>query len=819
MSRKNRERRERNRREKHMHIDEPAHLGPTSTPSATWRAKGEEDPHAGKYDCERAQLTLGKLTDDELAYGIFMNYDVEPPIEDIIAQKPGVHRRIIWASAAKERIRWLSRSLEKAQADLVLAVRDQMKFEIDPDDPMPDKTIETYVKLFLEAKKKAADAAADKVICARMGHGFVAMGSCFSEELQEPGIIFLALDEPGEIGEDTTHVFQVGQQAPVDKVQAYVSFAGPKSVDQVITELEKLKTQHWPEHNREWQFAPPGYALVPTKHEGRAGLTDAMMRAFYEAYNANEQRGDFERLNAGYNALVEAARPNNPTPEVEESDAMDQPQSILTDAQKAHVLEVWEKYNHNTFNLKEVALAFFEEAFFELSVKSADESIVPPLSAFQLLKTALQNDSSYAWSWLCNFSMPIMDSIKCSPIHANVAGAYLMKHIFDIDVKTFSEWKSLEIDEKIVKLPIPAEMLDLAKMPGYPWLPCPICHCVEGCDDSVPERYRAHVAKTSNEAVKLPQPIDQELLNAITTDLVAETERAIAQRDKFKETGISTASHGGSHDTCFETILRKHLVAHQPVVDAKGVLDLVNSLSLKKIYDERDRGYNKAIGHVSEKLDELFASQPAKLDVSFSGGTAPTHYCKVCGAMWYKGADFWSLRSKQCGKCCDSVAMGDQIVAMGAQTKEIPPIITAQEQVTIIRLTRLASIAQHIQEKSAFVDGAWQVTPVVFKVLVELLDELNQLPKAGLVDDVQGTLFARVSAVLQRFVRAQVAPEYEDGWEYETKEYPRKGWAQEFFSPEGEGWERDYSKGRPGEAWDRFDNHEEMYWKRRKPKA
>jgi hypothetical protein len=31
----------------------------------------------------------------------------------------------------------------------------------------------------------------------------------------------------------------------------------------------------------------------------------------------------------------------------------------------------------------------------------------------------------------------------------------------------------------------------LHALPGYPWLPCPICHCTEGCDHTVPERARA----------------------------------------------------------------------------------------------------------------------------------------------------------------------------------------------------------------------------------------------------------------------------------------------------------------------------------------
>lgn len=55
-----------------------------------------------------------------------------------------------------------------------------------------------------------------------------------------------------------------------------------------------------------------------------------------------------------------------------------------------------------------------------------------------------------------------------------------------------------------------------------------------------------------------------------------------------------------------------------------------------------------------------------------------THRCKVCGALWIlypaqpdkyppdhpcHGAT-WSLASKECGKCCDNVAMGDQIEAL-----------------------------------------------------------------------------------------------------------------------------------------------------------
>jgi hypothetical protein len=46
---------------------------------------------------------------------------------------------------------------------------------------------------------------------------------------------------------------------------------------------------------------------------------------------------------------------------------------------------------------------------------------------------------------------------------------------------------------------------------------------------------------------------------ALEFDLIAECERAMKQRDEFKATGVSTAAHGGSHDTLFGFILRKHL--------------------------------------------------------------------------------------------------------------------------------------------------------------------------------------------------------------------------------------------------------------------
>lgn len=63
------------------------------TPAARWREKGEPDPHGDEYTGMRSELCMGHLTDDEMANALFLG----PSIENL--------------TAAKERIRWLSRSV------------------------------------------------------------------------------------------------------------------------------------------------------------------------------------------------------------------------------------------------------------------------------------------------------------------------------------------------------------------------------------------------------------------------------------------------------------------------------------------------------------------------------------------------------------------------------------------------------------------------------------------------------------------------------------------------------------------------------------
>lgn len=84
---------------------------PAGTPSSNWAAAGEPDPHGDRYNCERAALVMGNITDDELANGAFLNYDQPLNLAGILA---GTHSApIAWMTAVKDRIRWLSRKLEQ----------------------------------------------------------------------------------------------------------------------------------------------------------------------------------------------------------------------------------------------------------------------------------------------------------------------------------------------------------------------------------------------------------------------------------------------------------------------------------------------------------------------------------------------------------------------------------------------------------------------------------------------------------------------------------------------------------------------------------
>lgn len=58
------------------------------TPAAAWREAGQTDPHGQRYNCQRHELPLGELTDDEMANAVFMFGNAPfPSIEDLRAGK------------------------------------------------------------------------------------------------------------------------------------------------------------------------------------------------------------------------------------------------------------------------------------------------------------------------------------------------------------------------------------------------------------------------------------------------------------------------------------------------------------------------------------------------------------------------------------------------------------------------------------------------------------------------------------------------------------------------------------------------------------
>lgn len=105
------------------------------TPSSTWHENGEPDPHAGRYDCERHELDMGDLTDDQLANAVFMYGNETPRMEQVVSG--AAKMPIVWLTAAKSRIRWLSRRLQKREdqtENMALLIR-QLARKLDKANP------------------------------------------------------------------------------------------------------------------------------------------------------------------------------------------------------------------------------------------------------------------------------------------------------------------------------------------------------------------------------------------------------------------------------------------------------------------------------------------------------------------------------------------------------------------------------------------------------------------------------------------------------------------------------------------------------------
>ena len=65
--------------------------------------------------------------------------------------------------------------------------------------------------------------------------------------------------------------------------------------------------------------------------------------------------------------------------------------------------------------------------------------------AFDALKSAIQADDDYAWSWHCNVAMPFVDE-GGSHEQANRAAARFMRTCFNMDVTKFDQWNLCGIE-------------------------------------------------------------------------------------------------------------------------------------------------------------------------------------------------------------------------------------------------------------------------------------------------------------------------------------------------------------------------------------
>ena len=83
----------------------------SKTAAAKWRTAGEDYSFGDRYECERHELPLGDLTDDELANAVFMLGDSKPTMQEVIAGTAKLP--VVYLTAGQNRIRWLSRENEK----------------------------------------------------------------------------------------------------------------------------------------------------------------------------------------------------------------------------------------------------------------------------------------------------------------------------------------------------------------------------------------------------------------------------------------------------------------------------------------------------------------------------------------------------------------------------------------------------------------------------------------------------------------------------------------------------------------------------------
>lgn len=75
-----------------------------ATPNAKWIVDGEPNPFGDRYDVTRDELPRGDVTDYALANEVYLYGNMKPSMDDMLSGR----MPIVYLTAAKERIRWLS---------------------------------------------------------------------------------------------------------------------------------------------------------------------------------------------------------------------------------------------------------------------------------------------------------------------------------------------------------------------------------------------------------------------------------------------------------------------------------------------------------------------------------------------------------------------------------------------------------------------------------------------------------------------------------------------------------------------------------------
>ena len=87
-----------------------------------------------------------------------------------------------------------------------------------------------------------------------------------------------------------------------------------------------------------------------------------------------------------------------------------------------------------------------ERLIVQLNSEFCDKKVDTPINpqstvteSFKIIQQAMQEDTSYAWSWHCNIAVPMMDEgVKHK--RANRSAANIMRNIFNVDVTKFPEY-------------------------------------------------------------------------------------------------------------------------------------------------------------------------------------------------------------------------------------------------------------------------------------------------------------------------------------------------------------------------------------------